>query len=40
MAEFNRGKLSMNTKILIVFEKYNIGAILIVVNEPEALDDL
>jgi len=34
MTEFRRGRLVRNTPLLIVFEKYNIAAILIVTNEP------
>lgn len=40
MTEFRRGRLVKNTPLLIVFEKYNIAAILIVTNEPTGLDDL
>lgn len=40
MTEFRRGRLVKNTPLLIVFEKYNLAAILIVTNDPEGLDDL
>ena len=40
MAEFNRGKLAKNSKVLIIFEKYNLAAVLLVLNDSDKLDDL
>lgn len=32
MAEFKRGRLVRNTPILVVFERYNVAGVLVVVN--------